>query len=135
MHRHPSRPRPRHPRNWPPGSWRASSSRLSGSVSSMPTPSTSSGAPCNAGSAGGSTPLRPTWLSLGWSPTEPPAADHYPAETGQPSTPPTSIAHQVVSLDPLRGCGCLGVPGRGCAWGGVRGRSDPSYHWPRVPCG
>jgi len=36
---------------------------------------------------------------------------------------------------PLRGSRCLGVPGRGCAWEGVWGRSDPRYHWPYVPCG
>ena len=43
--------------------------------------------------------------------------------------------HQPPGPLPLRGSWCLGGPGRGCAWEGVWGRSDPRYHWPRVPCG
>ena len=64
-----------------------SSSRPSGSASSMPTPSISSGGRCSAGSGGGSTTPKPTWPSPGWSPTGRPAADHYPAQTGRASTP------------------------------------------------
>jgi hypothetical protein len=99
--RRPSRPPTRHPRSWPPGSRRASSSRPSGSASSMPTPSTSSGERCSAGSGGGSTTPRPTWRSPGWSPTGRPAADHHPAKTDQASTSqPQSRTKSLVSSCP-----------------------------------
>jgi hypothetical protein len=63
--RRPNRPKTRHPKSWPPGGKRANSSHPSGSVSSMPSPSTSSGERCSAGPGGGSTTPRPTWPSPG----------------------------------------------------------------------
>jgi hypothetical protein len=68
----------------------------SGSASSTPTPSTSSGGPCNAGSDAASTSTRPTKPSPAWSPTARPCGNQPPANPpGQHG--PTSIAHHVVS--------------------------------------
>jgi DDE superfamily endonuclease/Helix-turn-helix of DDE superfamily endonuclease len=83
---HPAnRKRTQQPRRSPPGSRSASSSHPGGSAWSMPSPSTNTGGPCSAGSAAGRPMPRPTWRSLGWSPTEPRAAEHPTA--GQTSTP------------------------------------------------
>jgi hypothetical protein len=70
-----SRSRTRPPRWWMPGSRPAPDSHRGGSVWSMRSPSTSSGAACNATSAAGSTTPRPTWRSRGWSRTGQPGAD------------------------------------------------------------
>jgi Helix-turn-helix of DDE superfamily endonuclease len=83
--RHPSRARTPQSSRSPPGSRRGTGRRPGGAAWSMPSPSTSGGGRCCAGSAAGTTPARPIWRSPGWSPTGPPAAEHL-SRTGQAGT-------------------------------------------------
>jgi hypothetical protein len=94
--RHPSRARTPRPSRSPPTSRHARGSRPGGSVSSTPSPSTSSGGPCNATSdAARPTPKR-IWPSPAWSPTEPPDAEcatrTRQANTPQPQSRTKSLA-------------------------------------------
>jgi hypothetical protein len=84
-------PPPKPPKDAPaeqiaPTSRHARGSRPGGSVSSTPSPSTSSGDPCNATSdAARPTPKR-IWPLPAWSPTAPPAAE-WATRTRQANTP------------------------------------------------
>jgi hypothetical protein len=89
------RPRPPQPSRWPPTGRPANGSRPSGSVWSMPSPSTSSGGPCSATSDAARPTLGRIWPSPAWSPTGPPAAERATrvrqANTSQPQSRTKSL--------------------------------------------
>jgi RNA polymerase sigma factor (sigma-70 family) len=91
------RPKTRPPSRWSPTRRQASTSRPGGSVSSTPSPSTSSGGPCNAISDAARPTPRPTWPSPAWSPTGQPAVAEQPPADRSGRRASTPIAHQVVT--------------------------------------
>src|SRR5260370_23068089 len=100
-----------------PGTKPVTGSHRTGSASSTPTPSTSSGGPSRDISDAAKTSTKPTWPSPAWSPTAPPSGNHTPASTpGQHAR--TLIAHQVVTR-------LLGDP-RGGWLGGDAEHVDPA---------